>query len=86
MEGATPDELAADAADNHFVDVTSWGSETPGINFTTGPAMLLNDGSLNRFRPLSNSPLIGRMLDPVVGFDSMNDAHDDPGTIGAFSR
>ncbi len=64
---------------NHFVD-SKWA---PGKDATTGDPKFVNVNAAD-FRPAENSPLRGRLAQPLVPVDIMNNPLSTPASIGAF--
>jgi hypothetical protein len=77
--------------DNHYVRVLSHSHglapDTAGNTTTTGdPRLMMTTSSADFGRPLSGSPLIGRVTPPLVPADATGRAHGTSAEIGALAR
>lgn len=92
---STPVEMI-EASNNHFVDVFSWGTITPGTNWTSGPVpmeggvlpvngptMWPND-DFDRYRPLRGSVVDDRVIGGDILIDATSLPRSIPTTLGGL--
>ena len=85
-----------EASNNHFVDIFSWGTITPGTNWTSGPVpmeggvlpvngptMWPND-DFNRYRPLRGSVVDDRVVGNDILIDATGVFRSIPTTLGGL--
>ena len=80
LEGLDNNPQYAQIDNNHFIRNTAWGT-----NATQGDPLWVNPLEFN-FRPASNSPLIGRVVRPLVPVDANGILLPDPGSIGPLQQ
>jgi len=68
-------------ANNHFIDVDSYGAVAPGTDVTTGPPVF-TDVSDDDYRPNVNSPLLNRLPFQLVPIDLEQERRRLPATLG----